>query len=47
METIEDKKKRVAKELKGLLQMRGRRSFLKYKEAEAIREVIELLEEEK
>lgn len=43
METIEDKKKRVAKELKKLLQMKGRRNFLTYKEAEAVREAIELL----
>lgn len=43
METIEDKKKRVANELKKLLQMRGRRNFLTYKEAEAVREAIRLL----
>ena len=43
METIEDKKQRVAKELKKLLQMRGRQNFLTYKEAEAVREAINLL----
>ena len=43
METIEDMKKRIANELKKLLQMKGRRDFLTYKEAEAVREAIRLL----